>query len=234
MAPENTFEAVQKTIELGVPGLEIDLRSSIDGQLYCFHDENLKRLCGVKGKPDHLTSEQLRQLKVHTTHDHQKLQGRFLFLEELLDLSQGKVLLNIELKGSRRWTSNIVRHQLLAPIKARNMLNNVLFSSFFHAPLKRVLKMEPDAKAGFLIHPTHYRLGKPGWSSKWMKLFSIHPPVNLATPEHIESWKNQGYGVYVWTVNKMKEYEELTQLGVDGIITDIAEKFIERQEINHE
>src|SRR6478736_439350 len=43
-AHENTLEAYRATFELGADGNEIDIRSTRDGVLVCFHDDMLDRI----------------------------------------------------------------------------------------------------------------------------------------------------------------------------------------------
>ena len=61
-AHENTLEAYRATFELGGDGNEIDIRSTKDGVLVCFHDDMLDRLLQGQGDVSELTSEELRQL----------------------------------------------------------------------------------------------------------------------------------------------------------------------------
>ena len=44
--PENTQPAFQKAIDLGY-GIEMDLHMTIENVLVVYHDNNLKRVCGV-------------------------------------------------------------------------------------------------------------------------------------------------------------------------------------------
>lgn len=225
-APENSYEAVQKAVELGLDGVEVDLRQTNDGQLVCFHDDNIERMTGLNRKVSNLTEKELRNMRLffRGSNDNRFPQGRVLFLDELLDLTQHKMLLNIELKGPQ-WKTKILENQVLGAIQKRGMEKQILISSFFHLPLHRVQRMTAAVKTGFLIHPKQ-RVGKPGWSSKWLDLHSIHPPYQLVTPERIAEWRRAGYAIYVWTVNEQTLYEELTRAGVDGIISDIPEELV--------
>ena len=44
--PENSSAAYKRAIEKNYP-IEMDIQLSKDGKLVCFHDDNLKRMCGV-------------------------------------------------------------------------------------------------------------------------------------------------------------------------------------------
>ena len=47
--PENSLPAFQKAVDAGL-GIELDVQLSKDGYLLVFHDEDLKRMCGVDKK----------------------------------------------------------------------------------------------------------------------------------------------------------------------------------------
>jgi glycerophosphoryl diester phosphodiesterase len=49
LAPENTFPAIQKALDLGVEQIEVDVRTSRDGILYDLHDPLVNRTTDGKG-----------------------------------------------------------------------------------------------------------------------------------------------------------------------------------------
>jgi glycerophosphoryl diester phosphodiesterase len=224
-APENSYEAVEKAIELDLDAIEVDLRLTGDGHIVCFHDDNIMRITGLNRKISNITAKELRRIRLffEGTSDNRFPQGRVLFLDDLLDLTKERILVNIELKGSN-WTTEVLENKVLGAIQKRGMEKQILISSFFYNPLRRLQKMTAAVKTGLLIHPAHYRVRKTGRSSKWLDLHSIHPPYKIVTPERIAEWRDAGYAIYVWTVNEQNLYEKLTISGVDGIITDIPEE----------
>ena len=61
--PENSMEAFRLAAEAGY-GIELDVQLSKDGQVVVFHDDTLSRVCGVDGRVDEKTYEELRQLSL--------------------------------------------------------------------------------------------------------------------------------------------------------------------------
>lgn len=229
-APENSYEAVAKAVELGLDAIEVDLRPTGDGKFVFSHDDNIERMTGLKRKISHLTEKEIRKITLFYKglQDNRFPQGRFIFLDELLELTDRKILVNIELKGPH-WSPDVLETQLLGPIQKRGMERQILISSFFHLPLLRLQRMTASVKTGLLLHPAHYRLYKSGLPSKRLETHSIHPPYQLASPERIRNWHQEGYAIYVWTVNDHSLYEELIRAGVNGIITDIPEELLGRK-----
>ena len=94
-APENSLQAFQNCIEMGVDMIEIDVRKTKDGQLVLMHDNTVDRTTDGKGEVSDLTLEELRQLHLKNG------MGRVTFhhiptLEEVLELTKGKILINID------------------------------------------------------------------------------------------------------------------------------------------
>jgi glycerophosphoryl diester phosphodiesterase len=65
--PENSLAAVEEAIRSGADYVELDLRTSRDGQLVIHHDETLARLTGHSGKVSELTLAELRALQLRGT-----------------------------------------------------------------------------------------------------------------------------------------------------------------------
>lgn len=94
-APENSLQAFENCIEMGVDMIEIDLKMTKDNQLILMHDNTINRTTDGKGKPSDYTLEEIR--KFHLKNG----LGRATFhpiptLEEVLKLTQGKILINID------------------------------------------------------------------------------------------------------------------------------------------
>ena len=62
-APENSLPSFEKAIENGY-GIELDVQLSSDGVAMVFHDADLERMTGVKGKIWEYTRDQLQQMKL--------------------------------------------------------------------------------------------------------------------------------------------------------------------------
>ncbi len=93
--PENSLEAFRLAAEAGY-GMELDVQLSKDGQVVVFHDDTLDRVCGVPGRVDERTFEELQQLRLcGTAH-------RIPLFSEVLEVVRGRGPLIVELKNGRR------------------------------------------------------------------------------------------------------------------------------------
>ena len=89
---ENTKSAFVRAIEADY-AIECDIHIATDGVPVVFHDDDLERLCGLKGDVRERTSQELAQLRVGGTAD------GVMSLPALFKLVKGRVPLIIELKS---------------------------------------------------------------------------------------------------------------------------------------
>ena len=90
-APENSMAAFRKAVDAGY-GIELDVQLTKDRIPVVFHDESLKRVCGVDGNVRDYTFEELQQFTLC------KSEERIPLFSDFLKLVDGKVPLIIEIK----------------------------------------------------------------------------------------------------------------------------------------
>jgi len=93
--PENSLAAFKAATEAGY-GIELDVQLSKDDEVVVFHDDNLKRICGVDDLVSSYTLEELKQLKLLDTEE------AIPTFEEVLKLVDGRVPLIVEFKGGKK------------------------------------------------------------------------------------------------------------------------------------
>ena len=89
--PENSMEAFILAAAKGY-GIETDMRLTADGEIVLFHDNTLKRMCGIDKRVDEFTLAQLQSFGLGGT-DH-----KIPTLKEFLNMVDGRVMLVLELK----------------------------------------------------------------------------------------------------------------------------------------
>ena len=90
---ENTLASIEKAMELGVDGVEIDVFRCATGELVVFHDKTLEKLTDGLGYIEQMTLDSIKQFRVLGKEP-------IPTLNEVMDLIDGKIQLNIELKGN--------------------------------------------------------------------------------------------------------------------------------------
>lgn len=90
-APENSMAAIKNAVSHGY-GIEFDVQLTRDRIPVVFHDESLKRVCGVEGNVRDYTYEELQAFPLLAS------QERIPLLSDVLAAVNGKVPLIIEIK----------------------------------------------------------------------------------------------------------------------------------------
>ena len=93
--PENSKGAILSSIRLGADIVELDVQMTKDGRFILNHDNTLNRTTTGKGKVSDLTLEEIKQFKMRDK-DGKQTDYDVLTLEEALELTRGKILVNID------------------------------------------------------------------------------------------------------------------------------------------
>ena len=119
--PENSLEAIESAIQMGVDIVELDVHRTADGELVVCHDKTIDRTTNGKGKISELTLDYIRTRNLRAGH---KVVTRFKMptLEEALDVCKDRILINID-KGINYYD------QILEMLVKRNMVDQVIIKS---------------------------------------------------------------------------------------------------------
>lgn len=92
LIPENSLAAFQAAVDNGY-GIELDVQLSKDGIVYVFHDDDLKRMCGIDKAIEDLTSDEISAIDLMGSH--------IPSFASVLELVRGQVTLIVELKSTQ-------------------------------------------------------------------------------------------------------------------------------------
>lgn len=93
--PENSLPAFSLAAEQGY-GIELDIQLTSDEKVVVFHDDSLKRVCGIDKRLSDCTYEELCGYRLYDTDE------RIPLFTEVLSLVAGRVPIIVELKPSNR------------------------------------------------------------------------------------------------------------------------------------
>ena len=210
---ENTLESIEKAMELGVDGIEIDVFKCKSGELVVFHDKSMQRLTGISGYIEAMNLDSIRKIKVLNNY-------KIPTLNEVLDLIDGKVFLNIELKGSQ--TAKLTHQMIELYIKEDNWTaEKFIISSFDWSELCDFYELNKEVPIAILTDADPLdALPMAGQ----IKAVAINPNFKSLNPVNIKIIQQSGYKVYPYTINKKDDIAMMISLNVDGIITDFPER----------
>jgi len=93
--PENSLEAIESAIKMGVDIVELDVHCTADGELVVCHDRTINRTTNGKGKISELTLEYIRSRYLRAGHN-AVTRYKMPTLAEALDVCNGRVLINLD------------------------------------------------------------------------------------------------------------------------------------------
>lgn len=210
---ENSLEGFEYALTLGIDMIEIDIREH-SSELWVIHDHDLERLTGEAGLfEDQADASAIRLLNGEPVPT----------LRQVLDLTWGKIPLNIEIKAVDNFALLL---DLLAeyPAAATDGLPWNLISSFNHAALAHLNQAGcpwplAPISSGIPLQ-TQFELEK-------IAPYSWHFDDEYLDLELVRKLHQHGIPSLVYTVNSVTRARELRQQGVAGVFTDYPSKLIE-------
>jgi glycerophosphoryl diester phosphodiesterase len=212
--PENTLLAFEEGLSAGADGFECDLRLTSDGTVVIFHDDNLKRLCRVKGSVEKSRLSDLKKLKVKNSEP-------IPTLEEVLTRFH-TTRINLELKESER-PADLVEETLKILTKVRPV-GPILFSSFSLEILEILSTMDPERKLGKLgVLVDTENIGRLPETLETLKPDTWNLPRQILTQPWAMRWRHLKIPpVWVWTLDEPDQWDMAfsSRLPVEAIITN--------------
>ncbi|MFX0153616.1 MAG: glycerophosphodiester phosphodiesterase [Candidatus Hodarchaeota archaeon] len=214
IAPENSIKAFQKAIELKADYIEFDVFTSKDGEYIIWHDFAFSQ---KDGKTHFIRDMTLAELKKIDIGDGET----FPTLQEIIDLTKGKIGLNCEIK-----TQNIGK-DIVGILKKENLNETTILSSFIFSELLAIKNLDSSVKVGLILTRD---LVSPRWVIKFCKkainnnFFAIHPYWKAISKDIVEFAHSNGLLVNTWTYIyepiKDSDLREIVKMGIDGLIHD--------------
>lgn len=204
--PENTLIAFQKAVDNRFP-IELDCRLIKSGEVVVFHDDNLKRMCGIDKEIANCTLTEVRELFIKRTRE------RVPLLSEVLTVVNGKVPLLIEIKNDH--SIGKLEKAVLEALK--DYKGKYAFQSFNPLRLRWLKKHAPDVPRGILASDFKNdknisNIVKPALQNLWLspivKPDFISYDFHALPNKNVEKLRSQGIPVLGWTVRKVSESQE--------------------------
>jgi len=210
---ENTLASISRAMELGVDGVEIDVFRCATGELVVFHDKTLEALTNGTGYIEQMSLDSIKQFLVLGKEP-------IPTLTEVMDLIDGTIELNIELKGTQTavLTSELIEHYF----ETSNWeAKNVFISSFDWNELDQFYELNKKVAIAVLTEDDPIDAIPV---AKRLAAFAINPDFKTLTEANIKKMHEAGFKVYPWTVNEPDDIAHMIAIGVDALITDFPER----------
>jgi glycerophosphoryl diester phosphodiesterase len=218
--PENTLVAFQAALDAGVQMIELDVALSRDRKLVVIHDATLERTTNGEGAVKEHTLAQLKQLDAGGWF-HPRFAGEHLpELSEVLDLADGQVLINIEIKPHAyepHHPPDAVERQTVELVCRRNIAERVLISSFDLNLLKYIATLEHAPALGLISrNPADKHTLE---NCEQLNAVSWHPNHQILTPDQVKTMHAHAIRVFPYNADTSEEIARVLEMDVDGVIS---------------
>jgi glycerophosphoryl diester phosphodiesterase len=198
---ENTLDAFREARELGVAGVELDVRRTSDGVLVVHHDFVVEFMT--------IAQTPARDLP-----------GYVPSLEESLDVLAG-LCVNVEIKNSTNEpgyddAGSLVRDVLACVDNAPGTA--VIISCFDLTTCEAVRAHSESTNVAWLIRERSFSDALD--VAREARLTAVNPHVSLVNADTARQAHELGLALHVWTVNSPRDLAAMGRLGVASVITD--------------
>ena len=224
--PENSLAAFRYAVEAGADALEVDLRCSRDGVIYCFHDYHLSRMTGYSGYLSRTDSKTIDKL-------HLDSRQHLLRFDRFLHEFAGRTEIVLDIKSAG------IESEIIAALGRHVSDPAIIFSSFNAKIIGRIKTLAPRSHTALIVGPIRNVKMKLDFSANLierleaLRCHAVHMSKLLAKPGAVHKITEAGFVVAVWTVDNEVVARRLISSGVDGIITNIPEKMNQLTRLKH-
>jgi glycerophosphoryl diester phosphodiesterase len=213
--PENTLLSIEKAIEAGFHGVELDVRATADGKLVLFHDPSLYRIFGIKSKISAKKYDDIRLLAPG-------LKENIPLLSDALKIMKDSSLLIINLEIN----VPAYEEEILELINEHGLVNRILLSSKTASILQRLRMLDEEVKLAYIIDNRPDKMRKWRKLHKEVELFAVHHFCNRAISNTLFYRSLRRYGIKAAPWFLLKSRKQIVQgrnfirLGAYAVFTD--------------
>lgn len=183
-SPENSLKAIQESINLGVDIIEIDVKVSKDGVPFLMHDGKLDRTTSGKGDPEELTWEELQEFFI--VDKGKRTPFKIPTLEEALELADGKILVDLDLKTDRI-------EKVIQVVRKTDTKEIVFFFDSDYEVLSRIHAADKD----FMIMPRAYSIAQVDSAIALFDPPVVHIDFSFYTPACVQMIKDSDARIWI-------------------------------------
>jgi glycerophosphoryl diester phosphodiesterase len=203
-ALENSLEAIHRALSYPTDMIELDIRRSRDDVLFVMHDRMTGRTADRNIDIDRSTSDTIGKVKL-------KNGEQIPTLTDVIKTVAGSTGLNLEIKSDG---AGLLTAQYLA---SSDYKGYILISSFREDEVLAVQRAMPSLPTSLIFDVFAVR-DAPAYKARGYRIVSLRKKtVNEAL---LAACHEQGFQVYVWTVDEEEEMKQFITWGVDGIYSN--------------
>jgi glycerophosphoryl diester phosphodiesterase len=222
-APENTLSAVKLAWEQGADAVEVDVHLSRDGRVVVIHDDNTRKIAGLKKKVCDQTWSDLQKLEVGKWKSPRWRGERLADLDQVLSTTPAGKRFFIEVKCGNGFV------EAAQETFTRHADKKIVVIGFSLETMRLVKTAYPNLEVCWIVE-FKKRIGTRRWTPSTSAVIEEAKAIGLdgldcgakgpITREFAQNAKTAGLHVYVWTVDAPARALELRDAGIDGVTTN--------------
>jgi len=210
---ENSLPAIQRALDEGVDGIEIDVRKTTDDEVIVFHDAYLDRLTGKTGLVRNLSSNDIRAIRLKSGDTIPTL----LEVVQLIQKRNVQLLVEVKHEAALGLTLEILKNNLTA--------SSYIVGSFFHAVIQQCKQKHPDIQTAIMFECVPVQLNE---YLQQINADYIVTAIETYNDYLLDTVKRQERKLLFYTVNTPAETELAIEAAPYGIITNYPDLFAEK------
>jgi glycerophosphoryl diester phosphodiesterase len=154
-APDNSLYAVERALDAGMDGVDVDGQFTRDHELVIYHDLSVDRLTSGTGKVRDKTIEELLALDLGPKYDTAVTGAYVRTFEDFVRTVKGRGILMVELKVPGRAPTGI-EERAVEIIRRHDAHADVVLSSFNPLVLRRLKRLDPQVRTALIFMDTNW------------------------------------------------------------------------------
>ncbi|CAN5700239.1 hypothetical protein BH09CHL1_BH09CHL1_08320 [soil metagenome] len=234
--PENTLAAFRRALELGAPGIELDIHLSKEGIPVVLHDESVDRTTNGTGNTDEMTLAEIQALDAGNGE-------RIPTLREVFELVGDKAHFNLEIKTAVaaqamldlleefpqiRWATSCFDWSALDYVHAQRPDADCWLATFGtpeggEAAAKMIeghTEYPQAAQMAAMVRSRPVTIDVVIAKAKSLGSTAVSIYYEALTPEIIATLHENKLEAWAWTINEVDVAQEYMNRGIDAICTD--------------
>lgn len=216
---ENSIQSIEKAIELGCHGVEIDIQLTSDNQIILFHDYYIIDQKNRKQLVNDISYKEIKNI-----FDKKNIQAPDT-IEDLIPLMKDNpnIVFNLEIKSLKIF-NNMIIQAIIDKIPSKILKKQCIISSFNYFLIAIIKLFYCNYSIAMILKKNVTRsIPRKYFHLALIRFISpnfVHPHFSDISTKFITWVHKQNIKVNTYTVNDEKELRRCIKLDVDGVFTD--------------
>jgi glycerophosphoryl diester phosphodiesterase len=234
-APENTLAAFRAARDLGIVEVELDVQLSADDRVVLFHDADLERKTGRRGRVRDYPLEALVAFDIGSWFDRARPVAERAYAGTTLDPLEAlfaelgpRLFYHVELKDGEP----ALPGRVLALVDRYALRDRVLITSFRFDQLERVRRLAPELPTCLLVARAEDREGSlADWIDRAAAagMREVGVVASELRVEHVMHARARGLWIRAWGVKTVDHMDHAIAVGSNGMTLDWPERLVRRR-----